>query len=77
MTAPKPTAESISTKLLRVKERAKRDPEVQFRSLAHLLDVDALRRAYQRLRNRAAPGEDGVTKEDDGEQLEDNLRDLH
>lgn len=77
MTAPKPTAESISTKLLRVKERAKRDPEVQFRSLAHLLDVDALRRAYQRLRNRAAPGEDGVTKEDYGEQLEDNLRDLH
>jgi group II intron reverse transcriptase/maturase len=46
-------------------------------SLAHHLDVDALRRAYKRVRGNAAAGIDGVTKESYGENLEDNLRGLH
>jgi len=41
------------------------------------MDVDALRRAYKRIRSNAAVGVDGVTKEKYGENLEGNLRDLH
>ena len=45
--------------------------------LAHLIDVPALERAYQRMRKDAAVGVDGVTKEKYGQDLERNLRDLH
>ena len=67
----------MSPERQRVVERAKRDPEGQLRSVAHLLDVDALRRAYGRIRLKAAVGVDGVTKEEYGKELESNLRDLH
>jgi group II intron reverse transcriptase/maturase len=58
-------------------ERAKRDPNAQFNSLAHLLDVDALRRAFDRIRKDAAVGVNGVSKEAYAENLEQNLQDLH
>jgi group II intron reverse transcriptase/maturase len=45
--------------------------------LAHHIDVAALRRAFNRVRNNAAVGVDGVTKEQYGEDLEGNLLDLH
>jgi RNA-directed DNA polymerase len=70
-------AGGISPGLLKVVERAKRDPEVQFLSLAHLIDEDALTRAYHRLRKNATAGADGITKEAYGQQLEQNVRDLH
>jgi retron-type reverse transcriptase len=41
------------------------------------MDVSALMRAYQRMRKDAAVGVDGVTKEKYGQNLEDNLGDLH
>lgn len=68
---------NVSTKLLKVMERAKRDPEVRFTSLAHLLSEEALEHAYGRLRKGAAVGVDGVTVEDYGQDLVRNLRDLH
>lgn len=70
-------AEAMSPKLLKVRERVKRDPEVRFTSLAHLVDEEALKRAFERLRKRAAPGVDGVTKERYGEDLDGNVRRLH
>jgi group II intron reverse transcriptase/maturase len=45
--------------------------------LAHLIDVPALRRAYDRIRKDAAVGVDGMTKEQYGQDLEQRLRDLH
>ncbi len=71
------TSEGMSPGLLKVAERAKREPQAPFHSLAHLIDVDALRRAYQRQRPQAAPGADGVTKAQYGQELESNLQDLH
>ena len=71
------TLGKMSPQLLKVVERAKREPEGRFNSLAHLMDVPALERAYRRMRNDAAAGVDGVTKEDYGQDLERNLRDLH
>ena len=67
----------MSTSLLRVVERARREPEGRFHSLAHLLDVPALERAFHRLRSDAAVGVDGVSKEDYGQALEAKLQDLH
>ena len=70
------TAKSMSTELMKVAKRAKTEPEGRFHSIAHLLDESALRRAYEAIREDAAPGADGVTKEAYGEDLEGNLEDL-
>jgi len=71
------TLENMSPGLLRVMERARRDPHERQFSLAHLIDVEALRRAYGRIRKDAAVGVDGVTKEQYGQDLEEKLTDLH
>ena len=71
------TLENLSLELLKVVERAQREPEGRFHSLAHLIDVPALERAYRRMRKDAAVGVDGVTKVQYGQDLEANLQDLH
>jgi RNA-directed DNA polymerase len=71
------TSEDMSPGLLKVAERAKRDPQGRFHSLAYLIDQAALARAYHRLREKAAVGVDGITKERYGENLDENLRALH
>jgi len=69
------TAQDISPGLLKVMERAK-DPNAQFNSLAHLIDEQALKRAFGRIRKKAAVGVDGITKEQYGQDLDDNIADL-
>ena len=71
------TSGSMSPQLSEVAERARREPQGQFHSLAHLMDVEALRRAYHGQRRNAAVGIDGVTKEVYGQDLEANLQALH
>jgi len=71
------TSGTMSPQLLKVAERAKREPEGRFHSLAHLIDVSALTRAHRRMRKDAAVGVDEVTKEQYGRDLERNLHDLH
>ena len=71
------TSQNMSTGLQKVAERAKREPAAKFHSLAHLIDVELLKRAFARLRNDAAVGLDGITKEQYGQGLEENLSDLH
>ena len=67
----------MSTGLLKVAERAKREPDARFNSLAHLVDEAALGRAFTRIRKDAAVGVDDITKEQYGQRLEENLRGLH
>ena len=67
---------AMSPELRQVAERARREPDGQFHSLAHLLDKGALARAYGRLRRNAAVGVDGVTKEMYGQDLWGNLENL-
>lgn len=71
------TSERVSTGLSGVVERARRDLTCQFNSLAHLIDEQALERAYRRIRKDAAEGVDGVTVEAYGRNLEANLGSLH
>ena len=67
----------MSPELLKVAERARREPEARFHSLAHLMDVAALGRSFDRLRPGAAVGVDGMTKEMYAQGLESRLDDLH
>jgi len=71
------TLVDMSPGLLQGVERAQREPEGRFHTLAHLIDMPALERAYRRQRADAAVGIDGVTKEQYGQALEVNLQDLH
>jgi len=52
----------MSPELVKVAERARRESEAQFHALAHLIDLEALRRAYHRQRSHAAVGVDEITK---------------
>src|SRR5947208_3044894 len=61
----------------RVRRVARTDREARFTALLHHVDVDRLRAAYWALEPKAAPGVDGVTWEDYGQDLEENPRDLH
>lgn len=67
----------MSPQLLKVAKRARREPDARFHSLAHLIDMAALHRSYDRLRSSAAVGVDGVDKASYGRTLEANLKDLH
>src|SRR5688500_12266072 len=71
------TTKAMSPQLLRVADRAKREPQGRILSLARLIDVPALGRAFGRIRKNAAAGVDGVTKEQYGQHLEANLEALH
>jgi len=71
------TSGDMSPELLKVAERAKRDPQGRFHSLAYLIDEAALARAFHRLRKEAAVGVDGTTKERYGQDLDEHLKDLH
>lgn len=63
--------------LLRVHEAAKREPKAQFTALLHHVDVEALLRAFVRLRRSAAPGVDGETIASYEQGLMSHLEDLH
>jgi RNA-directed DNA polymerase len=71
------TQGNMSPELLKVAERASREPDGKFHSLAHLIDVSALERAYRRQRAGAAVGVDGMTKEQYGQGLGRRLEDLY
>ncbi len=69
--------ESGPNGLDRVREAARKDGKLQFTALLHHVTVDLLRDSYHSLKKQAAPGVDGVTWEEYGQDLEARLRDLH
>jgi RNA-directed DNA polymerase len=68
--------ESVETKLQRIAEKARKEPDCQFTSLFHLMDKELLRGCFEGLRKAAASGIDRVTKEEYGKDLEANLSGL-
>ena len=66
----------VSHALDRVRHVAREDKEVRFTALLHHVDLARLRAAYWAVRPQAAPGVDGVTWVDYGQDLENNLRGL-
>ena len=70
-------SQTVSLKLRRLREQAKKHPEWVFTTLHHLIDVDFLREAYRRINKQAAAGVDEVTAEEYAANLEWNLEDLY
>ena len=67
----------MATDLTRIGEKARKGPGLVFTSLYHhIYDVDNLRACYDTLETNKATGVDGVTKEEYGKNLEENLWDL-
>ncbi len=67
----------VSQALDRVRQVAERDKKVKFTALLHHVTADSLKDACRAIRPRAAPGVDGQTWEAYGQNLEENLQDLH
>lgn len=72
-----PGRERVSQGLPGVREAARRDKKQKFTALLHHVTVDLLRDSYSSLKRDAAPGVDGVTWQQYGEELEERLADLH
>jgi group II intron reverse transcriptase/maturase len=67
----------MSPELRRIAEKASTDRRLQFTSLAHLLTVEALERAWKALKKRSSAGIDGVTAAEYERDLRGNLKRLH
>jgi len=67
----------MSTNLSRIGEKARREPKLVFTSLYHhISDAENLRACYEALPGNRAAGVDGVTKEEYGRNLDQNLQEL-
>lgn len=67
----------MTRELTRIGQVARKDGKAKFTSIYHFVtDVDHLRASYEEIETGKAPGVDGVTKEEYGEQLEGNLQEL-
>ena len=66
----------ISTRLRRIAETARKDPERVLTSLAHYIDEYFLVEAFARIRKNGAPGVDGQTASEYAENLMVNVRSL-
>jgi RNA-directed DNA polymerase len=72
-----PSRESGPNGLARVREAARKDSKQRFTALLHHVSIDLLRASYHSLKKEAAPGVDGMTWSDYGEDLGARLTDLH
>lgn len=69
-------SENVCTKQRRIAEIARQRPQERLTALNHYLDIEWLREAYDRVRKDSAPGVDGQTVGQYGQDLENNLRSL-
>jgi group II intron reverse transcriptase/maturase len=67
---------TVSTRLQRIAELARKQPTLVLTTLAHHIDLELLREAYRRTRKDGAPGVDGRTAADYEANLEENLGNL-
>jgi RNA-directed DNA polymerase len=67
----------VSSELDRVRQVAVRDKGARFTALLHHVSLERLVMAYQDINPGAAPGADGMTWQEYGQDLVANLRDLH
>ncbi len=72
-----PSRESGPIGLDRVRQAAKEDGKLRFTALLHHVNIDLLRDSYYSLKKKAAPGVDGTTWKEYGEDMEVRLADLH
>jgi len=73
---PNTEMDKTEFKLSLIAKHAKRDKDMQFTSLAHLLNVEFLRRCFLGLNRNKALGHDNVSWNDYADNLEENLNSL-
>ena len=66
----------MATKLERITQLSKENPDMVFTSIGHLIDIEMLKDCHAKMDGKKAVGIDGITKEDYGRELEKNLEDL-
>jgi group II intron reverse transcriptase/maturase len=64
------------TKLERIKLLASKEQEVMFNNIGHVIDLEMLTEQYKELSGKKAIGIDGITKEEYGKNLKENLSSL-
>ena len=64
------------SKLILIAGRAQREPAYRFTCLAHLLNAGFLKTCYRELGKDRASGMDGISWQEYGKQLDENLKDL-
>jgi len=68
--------QTAKTKLSRVGTRSQENPEGTFNNLGHILSLEYLRECFESLDGNKAIGIDGVTKQEYGKNLQNNLEEL-
>lgn len=66
----------METKLARISQLSKENPEMVFTSIGHLINEEMLENCHRKMDGKKAVGIDGVTKEEYEENLKENLRKL-
>ena len=66
----------MGTKLERITQLSKENPDMVFTSIGHMIDIDMLKSCHAKMDKDKAVGIDGVTKEEYDLKLEENLADL-
>ena len=67
---------NTDTALTEIAWLSAQDPDREFHSLMHHINVDSLRRCFDMLDGKKAVGADRITKEQYGEQVQENLESL-
>ena len=63
----------METKLERISQLSKENPEMVFTSIGHFINKELLKECHEKMDGDKAVGMDGVTKEEYGRNLEENL----
>ena len=66
----------MGTKLERISQLSTENPEMVFTSIGHLINKELLKECHEEMDGDKAVGIDGVTKEEYGKNLEENLESL-
>ena len=71
------TSPRLRTKRARIRQRSAENPQMVFTQLMHHFSEKNLQQWFHELSGRAATGIDGISKEDYGTNLNENLKQLH
>ena len=66
----------METKLERISQLSKENPDMVFTSIGHLINKEMLKKCHETMQKDKATGIDGITKEKYGKHLEENLEKL-
>lgn len=66
----------MGTKLERISQLSEENPEMVFTSIGHLINKEMLRECHKKMDGEKAVGIDGITKDDYGKNLEENIDSL-